>query len=59
MWLVMKTAGSIKNLTNSDYSSWPTAKEIFVSTTKNGGLAMQEPKLGTLEIGAPCRFNID
>ena len=54
MWSVMKTAGSIHNLTNSDYSTWPTAKEILVSATKNGGLAMQEPKLGTLEIGAPA-----
>ena len=54
MWSVMKTAGSIHNLTNSDYSTWPTAKEILVSATKNGGRAMQEPKLGTLEIGAPA-----
>ncbi len=54
MWSVMKTAGSIHNLTNSDYSTWPTAKEILVSATKNGGLAMQEPMLGTLEIGAPA-----
>ena len=54
MWSVMKTAGTIHNLTNSDYSTWPTAKEIIVSATKNGGLAMQETKLGTLEIGAPA-----
>ncbi len=54
MWSVMKTTGSIHNLTNSDYSTWPTAKEILVSATKNGGIAMQEPRLGTLEIGAPA-----
>ncbi len=54
MWSVMKTTGSIHNLTDADYSNWPNAKEILISATKNGGSAMQEPKLGTLEAGAPA-----
>ena len=29
-------------------------KEIIISATRNGGRAMREPKLGTLEIGAPA-----
>ena len=54
MWSVMKTTGSIHNLTDWNYSTWPSAKEILISATRNGGRAMREPKLGTLEIGAPA-----
>jgi len=54
MWSVMKTTGSIHNLTDWNYSTWPSAKEIIISATRNGGRAMREPKLGTLEIGAPA-----
>ena len=54
MWSVMKTTGSIHNLTDWNYSNWPSAKEIIISATRNGGRAMREPKLGTLEIGAPA-----
>ena len=54
MWSVMKTTGSIHNLTDWNYYTWPSAKEILISATRNGGRAMQEPKLGTLEIGAPA-----
>ena len=54
MWSVMKTTGSIHNLTDWNYSTWPSSKEIINSATKSGGRAMQEPKLGTLEVGAPA-----
>ena len=50
----MKTTGSIHNLTDWNHYTWPSAKEILTSATRNGGRAMQEPKLGTLEIGAPA-----
>ena len=36
-----------------DYSKWPSASEVLLAT-KNGGLAMREPKLGELKVGAPA-----
>jgi len=54
MWSVMKTAGSIHNLNGIDYASWPNAKEILLAGTQSGGIAMREPKLGTLKVGAPA-----
>ena len=35
MWSVMKTTGSIHNLTDWNYSTWPSAKEIIISATRN------------------------
>ncbi len=54
MWSVMKSAAIIHNLTDWDYSKWPSASEVLVAATKNGGLAMRETKLGELEVGAPA-----
>ena len=54
MWSVMKAAGTIHNLSDWDYSKWPSASEVLLAATKNGGLAMREPKLGELEVGAPA-----
>ena len=54
MWSVMKTAGSIHNLNGIDYATWPNAKEILLAGTQSGGIAMREPKLGTLKVGAPA-----
>ena len=54
MWSVMKAAGTIHNLSDWDYSKWPSASEVLLAATKNGGLAMREPKLGELKVGAPA-----
>ena len=54
MWTVMKTAGSIHNLTDWDYANWPSAEEVLRAATQTGGLAMREPQLGTLSLGAPA-----
>ena len=54
MWSVMKAAGTIHNLSDWDYSKWPSASEVLLAATKNGGLAMREPKLGELAVGAPA-----
>ena len=54
MWSVMKSAATIHNLSDWDYSKWPSASEVLLAATKNGGLAMREPKLGELEVGAPA-----
>lgn len=54
MWSVMKTAGSIHNLNGLDFATWPNAKEILLAGTQSGGVAMREPKLGTLKVGAPA-----
>ena len=54
MWAVMKTAGSIHNLTDWNYANWPSAVEVLRAATQTGGLAMREPRLGTLTLGAPA-----
>lgn len=54
MWSVMKTAGVIHNLTEWDYERWPKAREVICAATEGGGIAMREPMLGTLAIGAPA-----
>ena len=50
----MKSAATINNLTDWDYSKWLSLSEALVAVTKNGGLAMRETKLGELELGAPA-----
>jgi cytosine/adenosine deaminase-related metal-dependent hydrolase len=54
MWSVMKTAGMIHTLSDSNYDRWPQATEILKAATSTGGKAMREPGLGTLAIGAPA-----
>ena len=54
MWSVMKSAGTIHNLSDWNYDNWPSATEVLTAATKNGGVAMREPKLGEIEEGAPA-----
>ena len=56
MWTVMKTAGSIHNLTDWDYANWPSAEEVLRAATQTGGLAMREPQLA-LYPRSTRRFN--
>ena len=36
MWSVMKAAGTIHNLSDWDYSKWPSASEVLLAATKRG-----------------------
>jgi len=54
MWSVMKTAGVIHNLSDWDYARWPQATEVIRAATETGGVAMREPGLGTMDVGAPA-----
>ncbi|MEC8053199.1 MAG: hypothetical protein VX131_01015, partial [Pseudomonadota bacterium] len=42
------------NLTDWNYANWPSAVEVLRAATRTGGLAMREPRLGTLTLGAPA-----
>jgi 5-methylthioadenosine/S-adenosylhomocysteine deaminase len=52
VWNVMKMAGLIHNITQPDYQTWPTAREVLACTITGGAQAMRSPRpLGQVSPG--------
>jgi cytosine/adenosine deaminase-related metal-dependent hydrolase len=51
MWAVAKTASLIHRMTDPDYETWPTPREVLDCLLHGGARGMRRDDIGTLEVG--------
>lgn len=58
MFLEMRLAASLQNITTPERRSWLTADLALDMATTGGRAAFREPLLGSLDVGAPADFTV-